>query len=108
MNAGSRRVQSTHPPNGSLIGMLSHRTRVRLAPVDPVARSETPCVVGFATTLELRRNKLNPGTCRSRSSRFMPGIFSIRFWSKTVIEAGLSLEIAALTVTVVLRGDGLV
>src|SRR5579884_2778637 len=90
------------------MGMLSQRTSVRLAPLEPVARKETPCVVGFATRLELRRNKLKPGIWRSRSSMFMPGMFSICSRSRTVMEAGVSADSVSFTVTVVFRGGGLV
>ncbi len=40
------RVQYTQPPNGSLNGTLSISTRVRLTPLGPMPRSDTPCVVG--------------------------------------------------------------
>jgi len=87
--------------------MLSHSTNVRLAPVDPVARNETPCVVGFATTLDERRNRLKPGIWRKRSSSSAPGI-SCSCWAPTiVIAAGVSLERTVLTVTLVFRGVGL-
>src|SRR6185436_4326255 len=56
-------VQYTHPPNGSLKGMPSSRTRVRLCPLGPIPRSETPWVVGCATRLLVRRKRLNVGTC---------------------------------------------
>jgi len=46
---------------------------VRLAPDADSPRSVTPCVVGFATAEEVRRNKLNPGTERSWSSRRSAG-----------------------------------
>jgi len=100
------RSQYTHPPNGSLIGMLSQSTRVRLAPVDPVARSETPCVVGFATTLDERRKRLKPGICRSRSSSSAPGMSCSCPASNVVMAAGVSLERTLFTVTLVLRGGG--
>ena len=40
----------------------------RLAPDPDTPRSVTPCVVGFATREEERRNKVNPGVVRSASS----------------------------------------
>src|SRR3954447_1151897 len=87
--------------------MLFHSTSVRLAPVDPVARSETPCVVGFATTLDERRNRLNPGIWRKRSSSSAPGMSCSCWGPRVVIAAGVSLERTALTVTLVFRGGGL-
>src|SRR5438876_9414 len=84
--------------------MPSHSTRVLLAPDEPVARKDTPWVVGFATTLDDRRNKLKPGTCRNLSSRLLPGMVRSCSWSTTVMEAGLSLVSEPTTVTVVVRG----
>lgn len=86
------------------MGIPSHKTRVLLAPDEPVARKETPWVVGFATRLDDRRNKLNPGTCRNLSSRLLPGIVRSCSWSTTAIDAGLSLVSVPTTVTVVVRG----
>ena len=45
---------------GRWTGTLSQDERSACS-FEPIARSETPCVVGFATTLEVRRNKVNPG-----------------------------------------------
>jgi hypothetical protein len=101
------RSQYTQPPNGSLIGMLSQSTSVRLAPVDPVARSETPCVVGLATTLDDRRNRLKPGIWRRRSSNSAPGMSCSCCAPRVVMAAGVSLERTVLTVTLVLRVGGL-
>ena len=56
------------PPKGSLMGMPSTSTSARLAPLGPTPRSDTPCVVGCPTRLDDRRNKLNDGTWRSKSS----------------------------------------
>src|SRR5580765_608600 len=42
------RVQYTQPPKGSLNGIPSSRTSVRLWPLGPIPRSDTPCVVGCA------------------------------------------------------------
>ena len=100
------RSQYTHPPNGSLIGMPSHSRSVRLAPVDPVPRRETPWMVGLATTLDERRKRLKPGICRSRSSSSAPGMSCNWLASSVVIAAGVSLERTLLTVTLVLRGGG--
>src|ERR1035441_7071210 len=70
--------------------MPSQRTRVRLAPEDPMPRSEIPCVVGLAARLDERRNRLNPGTSRSRSSRFVPGLCCRAVLSSVVTLAGVS------------------
>ena len=35
---------------------------MRLTPLGPMPRSDTPWVVGLATRLLLRRNRLNPGS----------------------------------------------
>src|SRR5690349_4028735 len=86
--------------------MLSQSTSVRLAPVDPVPRRETPCVVGLATTLDERRKRLKPGICRSRSSSSAPGMSCSWSASSAVMAAGVSLERTLLTVTLVLRGGG--
>src|ERR1035437_8257013 len=76
--------------------MPSHRTRVRLAPVDPKPRRDTPCVPGLATRLDERRNK--------RSSRFTPGTSLIWVWSRVETEAGASAAIRSVTVMDVLTG----
>jgi hypothetical protein len=68
-------------------------------------RSEIPWVVGFATTLDERRNKENPGTLRKRSSRLTPGICRIVRSSSTVINAGVSVEIFSVTVMLVFSGS---
>ena len=46
----------------------SATTSVRLAPEPDTPRSVTPCVVGFATRDDERRNRLKPGVLRSASS----------------------------------------
>src|SRR3954468_6689386 len=48
--------------------MPSSRRRVRPAPLGPKFRRVTPCVVGFAVRLLLRRNRLKPGTSLRRTS----------------------------------------
>ena len=48
--------------------MPSATTSVRLAPDPDTPRSVTPCVVGFATRDDERRNRLNPGVFRNASS----------------------------------------
>src|ERR1019366_4535952 len=86
--------------------MPSQRTRVRLAPEDPMPRREMPCVVGLAARLEARRNRLNPGTSRNRSSRFVPGLCWRAVLSRTVTLAGVSAEIFSTTVIEVLTVSG--
>jgi hypothetical protein len=67
------RVQYTHPPNGSLKGTSSSSTSVRLTPLGPMPRSDTPCEVGCVDRLLLRRKRLNVGICRSTSSATTAG-----------------------------------
>jgi len=87
--------------------MPSHSTRLRLAPDDPRPRSVTPCVVGFATSDDVRRKRLKPGTERSRSSNSAPGVCSRVALSMTEILAGVSAEICSVTVIDVLTGVSL-
>src|SRR2546426_232686 len=49
------RVQYTHPPNGSFWGMPSASTSVRLTPLGPIPRSDTPCAVGCDDRLLVHR-----------------------------------------------------
>ncbi len=70
-------------------------------------RKETPCVVGFATTLEVRRKSENPGTARSVSSMLMPGTASMAVEFRTVITAGASAEMVPVTVIDSFSGSGL-
>src|SRR5512139_4235374 len=56
-------LQITQPPKGSFCGTPSSVTRARPAPEGAMERNETPCVVGLADRLELRRNSDSPGTC---------------------------------------------
>src|SRR5262245_37454197 len=63
------RFQYTQLPNGSFSGTPSASTSVRLDPDPATPRSVTPCVVGFATRDEDRRNSVNPGVERSASSK---------------------------------------
>jgi hypothetical protein len=85
--------------------MPSQSTRVREAPVDPRARNETPCVVGFAATLDERRNRLKPGTVRKRSSRLTPGVCRSSSLPKTEIDAGVSVFTFSATVIEVRTGS---
>src|SRR5450759_1892413 len=85
--------------------MPSQRTRVRLAPEDPMPRSEMPWVVGLAARLEERRKRLKPGTSRRRSSRFVPGLSCRAVLSRVVTLAGVSAEIFSTKVMEVLTGS---
>src|SRR6188472_3566469 len=67
------RVQYTQPPNGSLNGTPSSSTSVRLTPLGPIPRSDTPCVVGCDDRLLVRLKRLNVGICRSTSSATTAG-----------------------------------
>ncbi len=57
-----------HIPMLVFKGKPSLSTRARLAPLAPRPRRETPCAVGLAVRLVVRRNRLNPGTWRRMSS----------------------------------------
>src|SRR4029453_11761498 len=57
LSSGTR-DQYTHPPKGSLNGTPSTSTSVRLTPLGPMPRSETPCDVGCDDRLLLRRKRL--------------------------------------------------
>jgi hypothetical protein len=61
-DARGTRPQLIQPPNGSFKGMPSARTSARLAPLAPVPRRETPCVVGLAVRLPARLNNWKPAT----------------------------------------------
>ena len=63
---------------------------MRLTPLGPMPRSDTPCVVGLATRLLLRRNRLKPGIWRSRSSTVRAAERSISSLVNTVTLAGTS------------------
>ena len=76
LSSGTR-VQYTQPPNGSLNGTPSSSTSVRLTPLGPMPRSDTPCVVGCDDRLLVRRNRLNVGICRSTSSATTAGDWRI-------------------------------
>src|SRR5712692_10550874 len=85
--------------------MPSHRTSERLAPEEPMPRKEIPCVVGCATRLDERRNRLKPGTVRRRSSRFSPGVWRTCSLSSTETEAGVSAVTVPTTVMLVRTGS---
>src|SRR5215216_6532533 len=84
------RVQYTQPPNGSLNGVPSTRTSVRLTPLGPTPRSDTPCAVGCDDRLLVRRNRLKVGTNRSTSSATTEGDRLIVSLSTTLTLAGTS------------------
>ena len=50
---------------------------MRLTPLGPTPRRETPCAVGCDAMLLVRRNRLNVGICRSTSSATTAGDCSI-------------------------------
>ena len=83
-------LQYTHPPKGSFNGTPSNKTRVLLTPLGPMPRRDTPCVVGLATRLLLRRNKLKPGTSRNRSSTVWAVERSMSSRVSTVVCVGTS------------------
>ncbi len=89
LSSGTR-VQYTQPPNGSLNGTPSTSTSVRLTPLGPIPRSETPCAVGCDDRLLLRRNRLNVGTCRSTSSATTAGDCRIVSFSTMLALTGTS------------------
>src|SRR5688572_26749499 len=67
-------LQATQPPNGSLSGTPSSSTSERLAPLGPRPRSETPCAVGLALRLSLRRKRLKAGRARRVPSSVVTGV----------------------------------
>src|SRR5688572_3522572 len=107
---GVTRFHCTQPPNGSFSGTPSRRTAVRLAPLAPTPRSETPCVVGFALRLLERRKIENPTDCRKTSSIAGDAADSIALREMIETLAGVSAMrvsiLAAVTVTSSLMGPG--
>src|SRR6185436_5014238 len=89
LSSGTR-VQYTQPPNGSLNGAPSTSTSVRLTPLGPMPRSETPCVVGCDDRLLVRRNRLKVGIWRSTSSATTAGEFWMSSAWSTLMLAGVS------------------
>src|SRR3954466_15725453 len=87
---GGTRDQYTQPPNGSLNGTPSSSTSVRLTPLGPIPRSDTPCAVGCDERLLVRRNRLNVGTCRSTSSATTAGDCRMSLLLRTLTLAGTS------------------
>ena len=94
------RVQYTQPPKGSLNGTPSTSTSVRLTPLGPMPRSDTPCAVGCDDRLLLRRNRLKVGTCRSTSSATTAGDCRIVSFSTMFALTGTSPSRFALRVGV--------
>ena len=84
--------------------MPSSSTSVRLTPLGPMPRSDTPCAVGCDDRLLVRRNRLNVGTCRSTSSATTAGDCRMSSRVSTLTLAGRSPVScwlrAAVTVTV--------
>src|SRR5690348_15374090 len=89
--SGSIRLQYTHPPNGSFNGTPSYKTRARLAPLAPMPRNETPCEVGLAMRLPLRRKSEKPATFLSVSSSVGWGDARSDSLSRDVTDSALSL-----------------
>src|SRR3954466_8050696 len=87
---GGTRVQYTQPPNGSLKGTPSSSTSVRLWPLGPMPRSDTPCAVGCAARLLVRLNRLKLGTLRRTSSAVSAGEASMVSLVTTLTLAGTS------------------
>ena len=94
------RVQYTQPPNGSLNGMPSSRTSVRLWPLGPIPRSDTPCVVGCAARLLARRKRLKVGIWRRTSSATSAGEALISSLVRTLTLAGTSPSRCSVRVAV--------
>ncbi len=84
MVAGGSAVQITQPPKGSFCGTPSSVTSARPAPEPATARSDSPCVVGFAPSVEVRRKSETPGTLFSASSSVVAA--AIRAGSTTAVE----------------------
>src|SRR5262245_52039567 len=99
LSSGTR-VQYTQPPNGSLNGTPSTSTSVRLTPLGPMPRSDTPCAVGCDDKLLLRRNRLKVGTCRSTSSATTAGDWRMVSFSTMFALTGTSPRRFALRVGV--------
>src|SRR5687767_13534360 len=109
MAANGTRFQYTQLPNGSFRGMPSASTSVRLAPEPETPRSVTPCVVGFATRDDDRRNKLKPGVLRSTSSSEPAADVSSSADVSTVVASGVDKRAAprdAVTTIVSTSGAG--
>src|SRR5712691_10779188 len=89
LSSGTR-VQYTQPPNGSLNGVPSTSTSVRLTPLGPMPRSDTPCAVGCDDRLLVRRKRLKVGICRSTSSATTAGDILISSLCSTFTLAAMS------------------
>ena len=63
---------------------------MRLTPLGPMPRSDTPCAVGCDARLLVRRNRLNVGTCRSTSSATTAGDWRMSSRPITLTLAGTS------------------
>ena len=105
-----RNAIPVHPAaEGSLSAQPSATTSVRLAPEPETPRSVTPCVVGFATRDDERRNRLKPGVFRSASST-APAADVRSSADDTIVElAAVSTPVAprdAVTVTDSVSGRG--
>ena len=82
---------------------------MRLAPEPDTPRSVTPCVVGFDTRDDERRNRLKPGVFRSASSSEPAADVSSSAEVTTVVASGVASRAAprdAVTTTVSTSGAG--
>ena len=102
------RDQYTQPPNGSLMGTPSTSTSVRLTPLGPIPRSDTPCVVGCDARLLVRRKRLNVGICRSTSSATNAGDCLMSCLSSMLTLAGTSPVRRSLRVAVTVTASVIV
>ena len=73
---------------------------MRLTPLGPMPRSDTPCAVGCEDRLLLRRNRLNVGTCLSTSSATTAGDCWIVSFSMMLALTGTSPRAFSLRVGV--------
>src|SRR5262252_1842950 len=92
------RSQYTQPPKGSIRGISSTTTSARLAPLAPNPRMEAPWVPGLLVRLLERRNRVNPGTFFSTSSRAKAGVRATYSRENAKLSAGESSSCALIRV----------
>ena len=73
---------------------------MRLTPLGPMPRSDTPCAVGCDDRLLVRRNRLKVGICRSTSSATTAGDWRMSWRLSTLTLAGRSPVRCSLRVAV--------
>src|SRR5438552_5918435 len=100
VSSSGTRVQYTQPPNGWLNGVPSTSTSVRLTPLGPMPRRDTPCDVGCDDRLLVRRNRLNVGICRSTSSATTAGDVRMSSLVSTLTLAGTAPDRCSVRVGV--------